>query len=396
MTSSIDTRWQTAAALVARTRDVIDDRPTTDHAGVQGRGWDTFLRALDDVTLRRIEAEGLDAQWPADTPPSLRALVTEARHVCTIAPVTTSVATPVATTRHVAARKQAQIAAFADVVLPLARTAARIVDVGSGHGHFTRAVALRTGLPTLGLERDEAFAARARVLAAGSSSSFAVTDVLRDGLPFAAGDCVIALHACGALSDAIVEAAASTTAVALVGCCLQKRTEEARLPLCAGDGTFGAALVLPKRLLGLSNLTARAVGVEASLAENVAARERRVALHALLAARGVVGEPGTEIAGLNRRAAHGSLWALVERAFALRGLSLPSAHDIDAAAVAARASHGQQRRLALPRTMLARALEVFLLFDRARHLTARGFYVDVGALFPPVVSARNLVLVARR
>jgi hypothetical protein len=54
------------------------------------------------------------------------------------------------------------------------------------------------------------------------------------------------------------------------------------------------------------------------------------------------------------------------------------------------------RRLSLPRAMLARLLEVFVLLDRAIYLEERGFTVTIGALFPSEVSARNLVLLAER
>jgi hypothetical protein len=45
--------------------------------------------------------------------------------------------------------------------------------------------------------------------------------------------------------------------------------------------------------------------------------------------------------------------------------------------------------------MLARVLEVYVLFDRAAYLEQHGFSVDVGTLFPALVSARNLALLAR-
>jgi hypothetical protein len=256
-------------------------------------------------------------------------------------------------------------------------------------------------LPVVGLERDDALATRARALSvsAGPSPSFAVTDVLRDGLPLAAGDCVIGLHACGELGDAMVESAArSRASIALVGCCLQKRRALSRRPLCpapGGDAAIDAALDLPRDLLGLSNLTARDDGVEATRAENLAGRERRLALHRLLSGDG--SGPlrlGAEIEGLNRRAAQADLASLVRRAFVLRGRPAPSAEAIERAASWARAHHAQQRRLSLPRAMLARVLEVMVLFDRARYLEERGFEVAFGTLFPVAVSARNLALVA--
>ncbi|MEO6418224.1 MAG: methyltransferase [Polyangiaceae bacterium] len=261
---------------------------------------------------------------------------------------------------------------------------------------MTREIAERISLPVVGLERDLVLAGRARALSSASSPSFAVTDVLRDGLSFLAEDCVIGLHACGELGDAIAQSAARAGAsVALVGCCLQKRRGPSRAALCAPPD-LAIALDLPSQLLGLSNLTARDEGVEATRAENLAGRERRLALHRLLLADGS-GDLrfGSEIDGLNRRAAHGDLASLVTRAFALRDRPPPSTNAITEAADWARSHHARARRLSLPRAMLARVLEVFVLLDRALYLEEHGLEVVVGTLFPKSVSARNLALVAR-
>ncbi len=394
-------RLAAAADLLADHRDVLEGRPDEgeDPAALEVRGWTRWLLALSDRSLEVIEAGGHAAAWPADAPASLRALLDAARAV---------VALPAAAERPGSAprrgetpRKRAQIEAFARVVAPLGSAAKRVIDVGSGHGHLTRDLAERIAVPVLGLERDVTLTARARALSSQASSSgegpsFAVTDVLRDGLSFAADDCVIGLHACGELGDAMVESvAAAGASLVLVGCCMQKRRAASRRPLC--DALAGRhRLDLPRALLGLSNLSAGDDGVEATRTENLAARERRLALHRLL--REALGELrlGAEIEGLNRRAAHGSLASLVARAFALRGLVTPDAAAIARAGAWASEHHARTRRLSLPRALLARPLEVLVALDRARFLEERGFVVEVLELFPQSVSARNIALVARR
>jgi hypothetical protein len=235
---------------------------------------------------------------------------------------------------------------------------------------------------------------------ATTSPSFDVTDVLRDGLPVREGDCVVGLHACGELGDSmVISVARSRASLVLVGCCLQKRRALSRRPLSASphlETWVSHALELPRSLLGLSNLTAREEGVEASREDNLAGRQRRLALHRLLSANAP--RPlrlGAEIEGLNRRAAQGDFASLVRRAFALRARPLPSAEAIAEASSWARVHHARQRRLSLPRVMLARVLETFVLLDRARYLEERGFAVALGTLFSPDVSARNLALVAK-
>ncbi|HSO32387.1 MAG TPA: methyltransferase [Labilithrix sp.] len=395
--------WEAAARLLAEHRDVLEGRPDEGRvpAALEARGWAAWLLALDDDALTALEVHGHEARWPTGAPPSLLALASAAQSVCALPSSSLaslasagSAGLPRAAKRGETPRKRAQIEAFARVVAPLAGAAKRVIDVGSGHGHLTRDIAERIAVPVVGLERDATLANRAQELSSPSSSppSFAVTDVLRDGLALDASDCVIGLHACGELGDAMVESVARAGAsLALVGCCLQKRRSPSRRPLCDGFD-----LDLPKSLLGLSNLTARDDGVEATRSENLAARERRLALHRLLAAE--VGELrlGAEIEGLNRRAAHRDLDVLVARAFAVRGLPSPSATVIREAESWAASHHARARRLALPRALLARPLEVFVLLDRARYLEARGFEVDLLTLFPPAVSARNLALVASR
>jgi hypothetical protein len=383
---------------VAENRDVLDGRPGTEGevpGPLVSRSWSAFVLSLDDQELASVETDGLDARWPERTPGSLRALVARAREVCSMSALVPAGAPASALRPGETPRKRAQIDAFRGLVLPFAARARRVVDVGSGHGHLTRAIAEGMEHPVIGLERDAVLAGRARAMSQGRGPSFVVTDVLRDGLTPLPGDCFVGLHACGELGDAMVTtvAAAPGTSLALVGCCLQKRRQLSRLPLCPVPG-MEEPLELSRRLLGLSNLTARDEGVEASRSDNLAARERRLALHRLLTQRWGPIRLGAEIHGLNRRVAQHDLSLLVARAFARRGAPAPSAAAIDEAARWAREAHARVRRLSLPRALLARILEVYVLLDRAMVLERRGFAVRVGTAFPTDVSARNLALVA--
>lgn len=388
----LERSWRAAATILASHRDVLDGRPATGRAppALEARGWSSYLLALTDAEVDLLEGGGAEMDWPAGAPDSLLELARSIRSACHLPEAVLEDASARPARRSEKPRKQAQIDAFARVVVPLARRAERVIDIGSGHGHLTRELADRLGVPVLGLERDPLLAERARAL----GGSFAVSDVLAGGLALTARDCAVGLHACGELGDAMIEAAADAgAAVALIGCCLQKRRAASRAVLGAGLAEEERrALDLPRSILGLSNLTARDEGVEASRAENLVARERRLALHCLLSEAGVDLDLGAEIEGLNRRAAHGPLEALVARAFARRALAAPPANAVDRAARWAAAHHARMRRLALPRARLARLLEVFVVLDRARHLESHGYRVQVDVLFPPAVSARNIAL----
>lgn len=396
---SLRERWSAAADLIRDHRDLLDQRVWggTPTPAVSSRGWGCALLALDDDALASLEVEGAAARWPDGLPASLTALVDRVRRIVEVDAVASDEGPRRARRRGETDRKRAQVDALASAARELIAGAARVVDVGSGHGHLSRELSERFGRPVVGLERSPAFVAKARALGQASRAEdrtdFEVRDVLVHGLDVHAGDCAVGLHACGELGDAIVKRAAAVGAsVALVGCCLQKQRADVRAPLVQGGDD---APSLPKTLLGLSNLTARDRGVEASREVNLAARERRLVLHRLLADVGGDPRVGSEIEGLNRRAARGDVAQLVARAFAVRGIPAPDASVVASAVEATRLDYARARRLALPRALFGRVLEVFVLADRALFLEERGFDVRIGALFPPDVSARNLALVAR-
>jgi hypothetical protein len=388
-------------ALIAEHRDLLEARALDGPPpSLAARGWDGFLAALDDETVARLEIEG-HASWPSSTPPSLRALVDAVQALTELPELARETAPTRRPQRGESPRKRAQVDALVSMIAPLARRSGRAIELGAGHGYLARAVAGALGVPVLGLERDEARVRRARAWAREEADegdrdevTFAPLELRGAEVPDARGALLLGLHACGALGDALIEAAAAHgAAVALVGCCLQKRPEAARVTRNADEVPEGAR-ALPTAILGLSNAIARDQGVEASRAENLAARERRVALRALLAARGIDEPAGREMAGLNRRAAHGTLESLVTRALALRGLHAPSPGEIDAAAIEAQTSFAQARRMSLPRALLARPLELFVAIDRARVLERAGHTVTIGRAFDEEASARNVAILA--
>jgi SAM-dependent methyltransferase len=394
----LDERWDMLADAISRYRDVLDGRAVDETlpASLVARDWAVPLLSLSDDELRELEIAGVEGTMPARFPAELLVLQATAKRLCDVPAL--AHATPV--TRRLrrleTPRKRAQVDALSQLTMPLVRAATRVVDVGSGHGHLARDVAARIERPVIGLERDAAISAKARQLPHWDRLSFREIDVLRDGLALADGDCVLGLHACGELGDVVATGVAERAqSLVLVGCCLQKQRADVRMPLTSSRAGV-SAVALPKALLGLSNFTPREQGVEATREENVAARERRHALHALLTAHAGPLRFGAEMDGLNRRAAHDDLAAMVERAFARRGLPAPSPRSIDDAARTAKSLHDQIRRLTLPRILLGRVLEMFVLVDRGLYLQRSGFDVAIGTAFPKEVSARNLTILARR
>jgi SAM-dependent methyltransferase len=388
-------------------RDILDGRvddvdPPT---WCVERNWVDFLLALGDDDLRRCEAEGLAACAPdlAGAPGNLVALAAAvlARTELPALDVDRR-APPPAALRSVSARKREQLAALLGAVGPMAARAARIVDVGAGEGHFTRLAAELFDREALGIERDvdrvASATARARerageVEGGGSVARFTAFDACREPLVFAPDDLAVGLHACGEVGDRLISAAVEARCeVALVSCCLQKIAGPLREPLSRA----AAGLTLRKDTLGLTNLTAQPRGVEASIAATIEARQVRYALLRLLRERGVVLAPGEEMRGINRRRARAGLRDVAERALAQRGLPPPTAAEIAYQVEESGRRYGVIRRLALPRSMLARLVEVTVVLDRAAALAESGARITVATFVRRAVTPRNLVILAER
>lgn len=361
-------RLRVLATLLAEVRDVLVERVHTPAppAWCERRGWTSFLLSLDEATLERCE-HGDIAQRLAvmeDAPASLRALAREVLAVTRLPSLGGSA--EMKALRRAGVRKRQQVAALGALTQRWAPRVRRVVDVGAGHGHLTRELALRLGVAALGVESREHVVSNARALTESDTVCFVRRDAIAEPLKVRSDDLVVGLHACGALGDAIVERAAEADAgVLLVSCCPQKIDGDVRPPLSAVGRSLG--LSLPRPLLGLANLATLTQGGKDSA--NVMERHRtRYTLFLLLREAGVQLAPGDEMAGIPRRRLGGPFDALLARAFDLRALPLPSAAAIARARERAQREHAAIRRLALPRTMFARVLELALVYDRAAHL----------------------------
>lgn len=358
-------RLRVLAALLGEVRDVLSDRVVdpAPPAWCERRGWTSFLLALDDATLERAE-HGETARVlleHRDTPPSLRALASEVIALTALEPIVLA-AEPRAL-RRASDRKRHQVAALGALASEWAPRTRRVVDLGAGHGHLTRELAERLNVAALGVEARAHVVENARALTESDAVRFVRRDAIADPIRFERDDLIVGLHACGSLGDAIVRAAAESGAgVLLVSCCPQKIDGTDRPPLSALGRSLG--LRFAREHLGLANLATLVEGGKDS-ADVMERRLARRTLFLLLRDAGVALAPGDEMHGIPRRRLAGPLDALVARAFELRGLALPSREAIERARARAAREHPRMRRLALPRTMLARVLELALVHDRA-------------------------------
>lgn len=391
-------RFADASRVLAAARDIIAERParSAPPAWCERRGWTDFLAALPPDVVLRAERDGLAAHVAnlPDAPADLVALARAVTAITALPPVE-SAASAVVDPRRASPRKRAQVAAFAALVGRLDASPLRVVDLGSGHGHLTRHLAVALGVEAQGWERDAARVAVAASLAGDRGARFVTVDARDAAGTLRSTDLVVGLHACGALGDLAVRAAGEAgAAVVVVGCCLQKR-EGDRAPLVVAEGVTAPALTLGRAVLGLGNACDGDEGVEDDLATRITSRVHRIALRAALLAEGHEIAPGEEMRGVNRRRATGALDALVASACAVRGWPTPSPAAIAEAGRAAAASYERTRRWSLPRAMLARLLEVWIALDRAAWLASRGYDAEVVAAFDPALSPRNVAVLGR-
>jgi len=275
----------------------------------------------------------------------------------------------------------------------LACRPSRIVDIGSGHGHLTRHLARAMGLPAEGWEYDPARVAVASSLTEHDGPRFVTLDARTATMSLSRSDLVVGLHACGDLGDIAVRAAcAAGASIALVGCCLQKRDGD-RAPLVVSAGLSREALTIGRAVLGLGNAREGEEGVEADLATRTRSRVNRNALRALLNAAGLDLLPGAEMYRVNRRRATGALDDLVHLAFDARELESPSPEAIAHADRAARSEYALTSRWTLPRTMIARLIEVWVALDRVAFLATNGYDAHAVIAFDAAASPRNVAVV---
>lgn len=402
-TSNLDARWTSVARLLVDHADVLAGRaeaPTVSAAvtwrpeWAVARDWASWLLGLPETAVFVAENQGLWALFAApehrrDAPADLLRLALSAERLLTLPELHLN-AGPPPRWPGIKARKAAQVAGFAASLAPLLRPGVRVVDFGAGHGHLTAHLARAFGVDAVGVDREEARVDRARALH-GDAVRFVAADLLAEaGIDLGPDDLVVALHACGPLCDRALDRAASAGAsVAWASCCLHRFGAAGWRP-SARPLTGAPSPYVPAESLGLGNLALGEQGVEASRTANLAARARRRALRHLLAARGVALDAGAELAGLNRRRAHGDLKTLSEQVFANLGLSPPLDHERGAAQTLAALDSERARRLELPRAVLGRVFELAVNLDRARRLRDFGLQVTLGTVFDAHHSPRNL------
>ncbi|MFK7989093.1 MAG: methyltransferase [Sandaracinaceae bacterium] len=389
MPAPLRSRLEALVGLLDGLSDVLSTR--VEHpeppAWATSRGWAAPLLALSDQMLLSAERLGPSAVLPTLALPSdLVALAEQHTRLCHLPRLPQPAA---AVIRAAGARKRAQVTALRAHVAAWAPSVDRVVELGAGRGHLTRALADALSLETLGIEHTAHVVERARALGEGERLRFVLRDGRDEAIPSDPRTLLVGLHACGGLGDALVDLAARTDAAVLhVACCPQKVDGQTRTASSSAGRALG--FNVPRRALGLANLAGSQD--EGRGEPPMSRRRRRRALYLLLREAGVELMPGDEARGVPRRQFRHPLAHVAAFAFERRGLPPPSALAIEDADRRATIESGRIRRLSLARRLLARPLELALAFDRACLLAERGRAPDVVEVWDRTVSPRNVAL----
>lgn len=348
------------------------------------------LLALDDAAVDALEldAAAICERFAALEPryaalPSLTALGRWPAH----AP-----ALPEKAPAHVPGRKWAQIR---DFLSALGANTDPIVDWCAGKGHLGRALHLRDGGPVRCLERDAALCADGSALARTLPIAFERCDVITDAPRLRPEERVLALHACGHLHDALLDAtiASGAGALALAPCCYHLGGREGASWQPRSES--GPASPLPDELVRF------AVRETVTAPRHVRRRRRlerryRLAFEALrreLQPQHPFYRPVPSVPG---RLLSAGFEAFCAHAAAHLGLALPKTLDAEHWLARGAEADDRSRRLELARAPFRRLLELRMVLDRALTLVEAGYATGVGKFCERALTPRNLMIVAER
>ena len=397
-----DPAWPTVltriASVLTEVADVVLGRATeaTAPAWSETRGWTTFLSGLSDTALADCERRGLNrcADDLPKMPPTLARFCSEVNQCLALIGACHPSSERSLLPQHysrVPGRKKAQIGAVVGLSHELMQYSARVVDIGSGHGHLTRLLRASLHLDAVGIERNASLARTAQELAGPDGPRTLVADALTNMPRLRPGDFAVGLHACGDLSDELVRIAVDGRApLLLISCCPQKTKSAERQPLSSCGERL--ALRWPREVLGLANLGACYGDDVARVRRAITARGTRFAVRVLLAQRGIHVSLGEASRGVGRRCFAKDFEVAAAHVCCARGLPLPSRRELDRVRAEGRIQFALVRRFSLPRAVLGRLMEMAIVLDRACALEERGYAVRVEEIFPAAATPRNLAI----
>lgn len=380
---------------------ILDELPWEEEFG----GLASWLRRLEEGQVDQLSIEIMNGRSLAGfpgAPPELVRLQDEALSLTALGAVGGAEVSAALLPRQgelrrsVPGRKWRQVEYFAAAVMELLPDdVVRVVDWCAGKGCLGRTVSFLSGLPALLLERREALREQALEAAtrSGANCSFTPLDVFDDQAALLLGEdtAVVGLHACGSLTDELLEKCVSrkVRSLAVSSCCYNKLREGSSYrPLSARGREAG---------LGLDRHGLRLACQDEWVASprERGSRRRELAWRLgldLLVRREKSTQRYTTQGALPRRYFDFSFGDFCRRVSAEASLELPVSWDEAIAERAGRERALQARGLGIFRSLFRRPLEVWIALDRALFIEEAGRPARVGTFCPPSVTPRNLLI----
>ena len=386
----ISEQFRTLGDLLAQTRSLWAPRPFVSLS----LGWERDYPAIASwarrLTLHEIETVEPDSALA----PELSELAAPIRAVTRVAALSgVRHANPEHLRLGIKGRKWQQVSAFASVVAPRLEPcgATQLVEWCAGKGHLGRTLNQLSDLPATLVERDPELCRSGAKLAAaqGATCRFVVRDVLApdryDSL--GADTAGVALHACGHLTDRLFADGKEAPLLAAAMCCFHNVPGGVHVPLSQQGRAANLPLGRPEMRLATAD-------------EVVARPRRRVMRRRDMAYRLAVDLIIRERTGVDAYTPLGPIHrtgqlALPFGTFARRYVpELPAEWDAERALKRGEERARQTRGLALIRGLYRRAVELWLVLDRAVAQEEAGRAVEVGTWCERTVTPRNLMIIS--
>lgn len=352
------------------------------------------LRSLSDDCL--FEYEGHPLELP-NMPHQWKKWIFEGEHLSTI-PFSKASDLSISAEQfwNIKGRKIAQIQSLGGLVNAYS-SSEKWVDWCGGKGHLLRSLELSSRKTGVVLEKDSVLCHAGEQLALKHSASlkFFCCDVLRGGIPghFIQGASVVALHACGHLTDQAIRTASAGGANELIlsPCCYHKQlgpyTPKSKIGRAAGLDFKAHTLRLPS----LQEVHVR------SRRKDI----RRKQLSFRLGAQWILSQSHGQgyklkIPAIPRRVFYGTFESFCHFLSQTHGTEFPKEINYEAAEREGRKQAGVARRLGLVHAPFRRAVELWFNLDRVLWLNELGFQAELQLFCTETITARNIVILARR
>jgi hypothetical protein len=295
-------------------------------------------------------------------------------------------------------RKKQQIVGFASAVKSFAVSGGFIVDWCSGKGHLAKHLHYVTGQSVRCLEYDKVLceAGQSEAAKLNYDIRFIEQDVLQpiDAKLLESANLHTALHACGDLHVTMIKTAvkAGSSQIALSPCCYH---------LAKNDHYQMLSERAKKSDLSLSKDDLRLAVLQTVTAGNRVKRLREQELvwrigFDLLQRQVIGAEQYQTMPSFNKQCLSGSFDDFCHFMAQQLQLELPKCIDSDALLHKAKLKHQKILRLEKVRLAFRKAMEYWLLLDRALFMQEQGYEVDILAFCDEKASPRNTLILARQ